>query len=278
MGDCVKFAVIGDCHYSGEGNYSTRDCLGAKDKVVGIIESLNSRNLDFVFSLGDLGDGRSESEVPDMLEAFGGCRHPIKYAIGNHDLCRRGEREHAQTVGMPAPMYDFTVKNYRFIVINAFEISRFSRDEEEKKSYWDFRKNNPDVPVQEWPGLLRDTSWMMLENILRDAECRAENVIVFSHVPALPDACYRESYETEPHAVLVEHERMLELLGRYPNVRSYIAGHYHQGGLAIRDGIMHKTVRSVCDFKEATYCVITADDEKIKIRGVGAETNFVHFY
>ena len=46
MGDCVKFAVIGDCHYSGEGNYSTRDCLGAKDKVVGIIESLNSRNLD----------------------------------------------------------------------------------------------------------------------------------------------------------------------------------------------------------------------------------------
>lgn len=61
MSDTVKFAVIGDCHYSKKGNYATRDCLGARDKLRGIIEKLNERNLDFVFSLGDRHD---ESEVP----------------------------------------------------------------------------------------------------------------------------------------------------------------------------------------------------------------------
>jgi len=31
--NAVKFAVIGDCHYSKKGNYSTRDCLGAKNQL-----------------------------------------------------------------------------------------------------------------------------------------------------------------------------------------------------------------------------------------------------
>ena len=38
MSKSVNFAVIGDCHYSEKGNYSTRDCLGAKRKVCSIVE------------------------------------------------------------------------------------------------------------------------------------------------------------------------------------------------------------------------------------------------
>ena len=278
MSDTVKFAVIGDCHYSKKGNYATRDCLGAKDKLRGIIEKLNERNLDFVFSLGDLGDGHDECEVPEMAEVLSACRHPVKYAIGNHDLCRRGETEHMAAVGIPDSIYDFAVSGFRFIVLNAFEISRFSRNVEEKEFYFDFRKNNPDVRVQEWPGFLRDSTWKRLKNMLDGAADKGENVIIFCHVPTLESACFREVWETEPHAVIVENKKMLALLDKYPNVRAYIAGHYHAGGLAVREGVMHKTVRSLCDFSEPTYCIISADKEKIRISGVGAETNFVHCY
>jgi hypothetical protein len=66
----IKFAVIGDSHYSTEGNYSTRDCLGAKKQVQKIVDKLNNYKLDFVFSLGDLGDGRSKSEIPEVLEVY----------------------------------------------------------------------------------------------------------------------------------------------------------------------------------------------------------------
>lgn len=278
MSNVVNFAVIGDCHYSKKGNYSTRDCIGAKDRLSSLIERLNEKDLDFVFSLGDLGDGHDIDEVPEILGVFSKCRHPVKYAIGNHDLCRRGEAEHMKEVGIPSSIYDFSVSGFRFIVLNAFEISRYSRDEEEKEFYWNFRKNNPDVPVQEWPGLLRESSWVLLKSMLNDAKEKAENVIIFCHVPVLGASCLREPGENEPLARLVEHKRMLALLDNYPNVRAYIAGHYHPGGLAVRRGVIHKTVRSLCDFKEETACIISADDEKIKISGMGMETNFVHVY
>ena len=269
----VNFAVIGDCHYSAKGNYSTRDCLGAKTRLASIIESLNARELDFVFSLGDLGDGHEISEVPEILEVFSASKHPVKYAIGNHDLCRRGEKEHAEAVNMPAPTYDFSVGGFRFIVLNAFEISRYSRDEKEKDAYWSFRKSNTE-PVQEWPGLFREESWRMLENTLDDAKAKGEDAVILCHVPVLGDSCLREPGETEPLARLVEYEKMLALLDRYDNVRAYIAGHYHPGGLAVRRGVVHKTVRSICDFKEETYCLVTLDENELRIIGKGMETNF----
>lgn len=274
----VNFAVIGDCHYSKKGNYSTRDCLGAKDKVSKIVEKLNEKDLDFVFSLGDLGDGHDLSEAPEVISAFSESKHPVKYAIGNHDLVLRGEAEHTELVKMPAPMYDFSIKGFRFIVLNAFEISRYSRDAKEKEAYWNFRKQNPDTPVQEWPGLFRESSWNMLENILDDASAKGEDVIILSHVPVYDLSCLREPGEKEPTARIVEHEKMLALLDRYSNVRAYIAGHYHPGGLSVRNGVVHKTVRSVCDFKEETFCLVTVDEEKVRFFGKGMETDFIYSF
>ena len=274
----VKFAVIGDCHYSAKENYSTRDCLGAKKRLVSIVNTLNECDLDFVFSLGDLGDGHDIGEVPEILDVFAGCKHIVKYAIGNHDLCRRTEVEHAEIVNMPAPMYDFSVNGFRFIVLNAFEISRYSRDEKEREAYWNFRKSNPDTPVQEWPGLFRESSWKLLEDMLDDASSKGEDVVILCHVPVLGLSCLRELGETEPLARLVEHEKMLALLDKYTNVRAYIAGHYHPGGLSVRNGVVHKTVRSICDFKEETYCLVTLDGESLKIRGRGMESNFAYSY
>ena len=117
MHKTVKFAVIGDCHYSLKGNYSTRNCADAKNKLSGIIERLDNQDLDFIFSLGDLGDGHMDTEVPEVLDVLAKSRHPVKIALGNHDLARRGAEEHAELIKMPAPMYDFTVKGFRFIAL-----------------------------------------------------------------------------------------------------------------------------------------------------------------
>ncbi len=274
----VNFAVIGDCHYSKKANYSTRDCLGAKEKASAIVDKLNRSDLDFVFSLGDLGDGHDVSEASEIAEAFSRCKHPVKYAIGNHDLVLRGETEHAELIKIPAPMYDFSINGFRFIVLNAFEISRYSRDEKEREAYWNFRKSNPDVPVQEWPGLFREKSWNALKNMLDDASSKGEDVIIFCHVPVYDLSCLREPGETEPTARIVEYEKMLALLDEYSNVRAYIAGHYHPGGLSVRKGVVHKTVRSVCDFKEETFCLVSIDEEKLRIFGKGMESDFIYSY
>lgn len=274
MDSGVRFAVIGDCHYSTKGNYGTRDCLNAKSKLADIIDKLNAEDLDFVFSLGDLGNGDASFEVPEMLEVYAKSRHTVKFCAGNHDLCPRSDVVHMQLVNNTEPMYDFVVKGYRFIVLNPFEMSRYSAVAEDREFYWNFRKNNPDIPVQEWPGLFRETSWQRLENMLNEATKKGEQVIILCHVPVWHLACPPAG--NDPPARIVEHERMLELLDKYPNLRAYIAGHFHPGGLDVRNGVMHKTVRAVCDFKENTYCIITADSREIAVKGFGMESDYVH--
>ena len=119
--DSVKFAIIGDCHYSKKGNYATRDCLGAKNQLQKIIDKLNNRELDFVLSIGDVGNGDDPCEVSQMLEVYAKSSNPVKFVIGNHDLVQYSDEEFASLTGMPSPFYSYDIKNYRFIVLNAME-------------------------------------------------------------------------------------------------------------------------------------------------------------
>lgn len=266
----IRFAVIGDCHYSQAGNYSTRDCLGAKKRLGELIEILNHEKLDFVLSLGDIGNGDDLSEIPEMLEVFKKSVNPVKFAVGNHDLVLRTYDKVAELEGMPSPFYDFETGQYRFVVLNAFEQSRYCpKGTAEKEFYENFRQQNEWLSVQAWPGLMTEKSWKKLSDILEDAEKKAQLTIIFSHVPVY------EFIKPVPRR-LPDFGRMLDLLDSYANVRAYIAGHCHDGAISVRKGVLHKTLRSVCDNAEPTACIFEADDEKLTLRGIGAEKDFVH--
>ena len=266
----IRFAVIGDCHYSTAGNYGTRDCLGAKQKLCEIIEILNKEKLDFVLSLGDIGNGNDRSEIPQMLEIFKTSHHPLRFVIGNHDLCRYTEKEYAELTGMPGPFYDFELANYKFIVLNAFEQSMYCpKDSNEYKVYQDFTESHDWLKFQPWPGIMTEKSWDKLENLLIESNEKNQNVIVFSHVPT-------NGFGGENPTRLIEFQRMLDLLDKFPNVRSYIAGHCHGGDLSVRNGVLHKTVKSICDNPQPTACIFDVSENKIEVLGIGAENDFTH--
>lgn len=269
--NAIKFAVIGDCHYSKKGNYSTRDCLGAKKQLQKILDELNKHKLDFVLSIGDIGNGDDPCEVSEMLEVYATSANPVKFVIGNHDLVQHSDEEFASLVGMPSPFYQFDINNYRFIVLNAMEHKGKGCPEgsEKRQFYKDFVKENAHLKIQPWPGVFSEQTWQWLESNLSDALDKEMNVILFSHVPAVGFA------EGEP-ARLPEHIRMAELLDKFPNVRAYIAGHCHGGGMTVRKGVMHKTMRSVCDNTEPTACICVADENEISVEGMGNETDFTH--
>ncbi len=272
----TRFGVVGDCHYTLTGDYGTRDCAGARRRLAEVIEKLNHEELDFVLSLGDIGDGQELSEAPAMLEEFRKCRHPFYFTVGNHDLVLRSAAEMAKLAGMPGPFYHFAVRGIRFIVLNAFEQSRYSPpDSPEYRAYRAFREANPWLLVQEWPGLMTEQSWSEFETILGSSRRANEQVVVFSHVPTYFEAA-GEFGGGGPFARIPDYERMLALLDRYPNVKAYIAGHYHPGGTALRKGVLHKTVRSVCDFAEPTACIVETAEDRILLAGIGAESDFLH--
>lgn len=266
----IRFAVIGDSHYSKVGNYATRDCLGAKKQLKKIINILNEYALDFVLSLGDIGNGDEISEIQEMLEVYALSVNPVKFVVGNHDLVLHTDEEYAKLVGMPAPFYDYDIHNYKFIVLNAFEQSRYSPDGSvERENYNKFISEHDWLKVQSWPGLMTEDSWHKLESLLTESLKKQKNTIIFSHVPTV-------GFGGKNPARIPEHIRMLELLDKYPNVRAYIAGHCHRGGLSIRKGVMHKTMRSVCDHSEPTACVFEVDETAINVKGLGNETDFKH--
>ncbi len=274
----IRFGVIGDCHYSLSGNYSTRNCSGAKEQLEKIIDILNKEKLDFVLSLGDLSDGNTPEEVFEIKKAFEKSTSPVYFVIGNHDLRQRSDKDHAEIVGSTHKPYDFTLNNYRFIVLNAFENSIFSRDEKKQKIYKDYCEGFKGRKFQRWPGVMSDESYRWVEDTLKDAEKKGQEVVFFSHVPVWKDACVRKPGDTEPLARIADHIEFLDLIDGFKNVRAYIAGHYHPGGIGLRRGVLHKTVRSVCDFEKPTACIFTADENGISVKGIGDEFDFSHKY
>ena len=239
---------------------------------------MNKEKLDFVLSLGDLGDGHNLDEVLAVKETLKTCKHPVKFVIGNHDLVLRSDKEFSEVVGIPYKAYDFCIENYRFIVLNAFENSIYSRDKEKEQAYRDYVDGQNGRLFQRWPGIMNAETYNWLEKTLEDAKNQNQEVIMFSHVPVWSDACLRDADENEPLARIADHIELLDLMDNYKNIRSYIAGHYHKGGIALRKGVLHKTVRSICDYPEPTACIFTADKEKITIDGIGNESNFIHTF
>lgn len=274
----IKFAVIGDCHHSHAGNRcKTRDCTTAKRRLETLISELNEQELDFVMSLGDLGDGCSDDEIPEMLEVFKTSKNPVYFTIGNHDLHRRSATEVAKLFGIPAPFYDFKIKNFRLIVLNAFERSRYSYENKEDMDYfWNYFESHKWRRLQEWPGFMTDASYEKLKNILDDAKKNDENVIMFSHVPALGRA-------SDEHAFIPDSVRLLNLMDNYDNIRAYIAGHMHFGGFRFRNGVLHKTMQALCETAvlqqpQPNATIVTADNSQMSLNGIGNENNILHIY
>lgn len=276
----IRFALIGDCHYSTQGNYATRDCAGAKNKLAQVLHKLNRKKLDFVLSLGDVGDGRALSEVPEMLEVYKSCKHPLYFAVGNHDLVQRSAEDHAALVGMPAPFYDFSAGGFRFIVLNAFEQSRYSApNSAEARAWQQYRAQRPWLLLQEWPGLMTEASWARLADLLNTTAQNGEDVILISHVPTWSLVAGNRIGLTSPlarYTRIPDFQRMLDLMDKYTHIRAYFAGHFHAGGIAVRNGVLHKTVRAVANAAVPTACVVTATQSQIRLEGMGEEAPFTH--
>ncbi len=276
--DGIKFAVIGDCHHTHSGNLNkTRDCTTAKKRLETLIDQLNEQELDFVMSLGDLGDGRSDDEIPEILEVYKRSKNPVYFTIGNHDLHRRNATEVAKLFGIPAPFYDFKIKNFRLIVLNAFERSRYSyENKDDMDFYWNYVETHKWRKMQEWPGFMTDASFNKLKNILDNAKKDGENVIMFSHVPVLGEACDQYSF-------ILDFSRLLNLMDKYDNIRAYFAGHMHSGGFAFRNGVLHKTMEALCETlrlqqPKPNATIVTADDTKMVLDGIGNEPDLLHVY
>ena len=266
----VAFALIGDPQYAdrescGERNYRSGHRLHRET-----VRRLNGiRDLDFVVSLGDLGDGFSREEIPLMLENLRLSTVPVRHVVGNHDYVQYSESELLNLFGLNSMSYDFSVGKVRFIVLNGLDVSRFSPPGSVRRRLAaKFRAAHPWLDLREWDGMLSPDSKAYLKEKLEASRDAGELAVIFCHVPLWLDA-------SGENARMWDHQELLELLDGFDHVRGWFSGHYHPGGIALRNGVLHKTVRAICNAATPTATVVRIYPDRIELEGIGEERNFI---
>ena len=265
------FALIGDIQYADRPDENGRGFRRSKALLEQTLAMLNRHKLDFVVNLGDLGDGISRSEIPEILNVYSNSVHPVRHVIGNHDFVQYQHAELLELLELPNFFYEFTVKGICFIVINSLEVSRFSPPgSQEAQMASRYRQDNDFRRLRDWDGMLSQKSRQLLDMALQNAASRGEQAVILSHIQINPEAsgCYE-------NVVMWDHRQLLEIFDRHPHLCCCFAGHYHPGGLALRRRVLYKTVKALCNAAEPTAVIVRSNGDQIVLTGIGEETDFV---
>ncbi len=204
----VKFALIGDPQYALREPMAERCYHLAAQKLSRTLKVLDGMELDFVVNLGDLGDGQSREEIPELLESYRNSRHPVRHVVGNHDFVQYSHEELLRLLGLGSFFYDFSVKNVRFIVLNGLDISRFSPPESRNfRDALDYRERNRHRCLRDWDGMLSEEGFAFLRDRLDRSLDAKESAVILCHVPLYNGA-------SGSGAVMWDSDRLLELLDR----------------------------------------------------------------
>ncbi|HHE32121.1 MAG TPA: metallophosphoesterase [Chlorobaculum parvum] len=214
----LRFGIVTDIHYNPETETGNRTEAGLER----CIEQWKQAGAEFVIQLGDLISRRGpEAEadlmaVRDMLACFGG---PMHHVAGNHCLAVPPER-FCQVMGLDTLYYTFSSHGTRFIVLDGMEVSAVNEPQNEAdRNLLEYYRDVVKAPFYCGAVGSRQLEWLVTE--LGLALKNEEPVIILSHLPLL------EETTDEKHGLLWNHEEVVAMLLRYPNVRACLSGHYH---------------------------------------------------
>ncbi len=266
----LRFGVIADPQYADvpPNTAMGRYYADSLDKLSAAIETLNAQDLRFVVTLGDVID-RDFASFERILPLYRKLRHETRFVLGNHDF--EVEAAHLGRVvgrlGMPAPYYDFTVQDVRFVVLDGNDVSLFAPPQGDPR--WQraqerlARARAAGLPnAKPWNGSLGDAQRAWLERTLSAAQGAGERVVVLNHYPVLPD---------NPHN-LWDSAEIVALLARSTNVVAYFNGHNHAGNHAEAHGIHFVNFRGMVDTPDTSaFAVVEISGDRLDIRGYGRE-------
>ncbi len=266
----LRFGVIADPQYADVPPNTARGRYYADslDKLSAAIETLNAQDLRFVVTLGDAID-RDFASFERILPLYRKLRHETRFVLGNHDF--EVEAAHLGRVvgrlGMPAPYYDFAVRDVRFVVLDGNDVSLFAPPQGDPR--WQLaqerlaRARAAGLPnAKPWNGSLGDAQRAWLERTLSAAQGAGERVVVLNHYPVLPD---------NPHN-LWDSAEIVALLARSTNVVAYFNGHNHAGNYGEAHGIHFVNFRGMVDTPDTSaFAVVEISGDRLDIRGYGRE-------
>jgi len=226
----VRFGIITDIHFSTE-NEPAAAAKTAAD-LSACLDYWQRHKVDFLMQLGDqiMGSDQHKEEefrqVSSMLNTFPGAIHHV---LGNHCLALPRQTLLA-TLGLQTPYYAFTIRGFRFIVLDGMDVSVLRQPEAaEDAETLAFFRAHPEL--HDYCGAVGVQQQLWLQRELEEADRSGESVIVVCHFPLLPETTDLK------HGLLWNHREIAELLASSPAIKACLSGHYHYGGYALHNGI-----------------------------------------
>jgi arylsulfatase A-like enzyme len=260
----LRFGAIADCQFANIPARGSRHYKLAREKLSAAVKQLNGHPLDFVIHLGDFID-RDWNSFNVVGPIFDSLKAPGYHLLGNHDYSVNDDKKGAvvDKLGMPARYYDFTLKGWRFIVLDGNELSLYAhpKGSKEQSASIAFRKKLKNPPDYCGGMGQAQIKWMVSRiEMARDA---GQRVILFNHFPVFPAG--------RSHNLWNDTELLEALKPFRGTVAAWINGHNHAGAHAERDGIHYLTLRGMLDTKQNAYAVISAGENVLKIDGFDRE-------
>ena len=265
----ARFGLLADPQYTDHDPEIGRNYRAGKEIIKSTLERFNqAERLDFVCNLGDIVDGRIKEELPEVVDVFKASKFPVKHTIGNHDMRKQSDEDLQKAFGLKDFNYMFKINGVRFLVIHSLEVSTLrpkgSSEYAEAEAYL---QAHSDRKLQKYNGMLSAAGKRWLDEQLTAADAAGEHVIVMTHVPIYDKAASKS-------CIFWDADEMFKLVDAHPCLKAWLSGHEHKGGLAVRNRVLHKTVKGLCEMKEPTGVIVSVYRDHIELKGVGEETDY----
>jgi hypothetical protein len=192
---------------------------------------------------------------------------PKHHVLGNHDFNVVADKKDWVPVKlvMPARYYDFTVKNWRFIVLDGNDLSQISRAEgsEEYQQALALRtalEERKAPNAHDWNGAIGTRQKEWLNGKLAAASESGEKVIIFCHYPVFPANAHN----------LWNDQEIIKMIESYNCVVAYVNGHNHAGHYAVKNGVHYVTLNGMVDTPDQNaYGWVDVHNHCLKLHGQG---------
>ena len=260
-----SFGAIADCQYCAGPNRGSRHYASSAGKLKECVTELNKHDLEFVIHLGDFID-RDYSSFDKVLPIYQSLQMPAYHALGNHDFDVADEFKGkvVERMGMKSKYYEFSVKDWRFVVLDGNDVS-FHAYPKNNPKYKDaeryYRENKIRYPRGNGAVGSEQVAW--LRKILQKAEKQKEQVAVFCHFPVYP---------ADPHNLWNAGE-IISMFEEFSCVKAYINGHNHKGKYGQKNGIHYLTLKGMVETETNAYSIIRVAENQMQIAGFGRQGN-----
>ena len=129
-----RFGAVADCQYCKETSAVRKYNLSPK-KLAACVDHYNKLNLAFVVHLGDFIDRDFES-FDVVAPIYNRLKAPHYHVLGNHDFSVADNKKALvpRRMGLKKRYYDFTHRNWRFIVLDGNDVSLYAYPKDDPRT------------------------------------------------------------------------------------------------------------------------------------------------